>query len=65
VIWSSRGLPRLGRRRNAENAFAFEYDLVADSTLATQLSTAVLLGQLDHLHTDVNDVADFDGTEKA
>ena len=46
-------------------AFAVEHDLIADATLATQPDAAVLLGQLDHLHADVDDVANFDRTEKA
>ena len=38
--------------------------MVADPTLAMQPDTALLLGQLGHLDADVNDVADFDRTEK-
>jgi hypothetical protein len=57
-------MPRLGRRGNAENAFAVKHDHIPDATFAMQADAAVLLGQFDHLHTDVDDVADFDRTEK-
>jgi hypothetical protein len=57
--------PWLGRRRNAKSAFAVKYDLVADAALAMQPHAAVLLGQFHHLHTDVDDVANFNRPEKA
>src|ERR1700722_13078105 len=63
--WSSGGGLKLGRRRNAENALAIEDDLIADPTLAMQSDAAVLLGQLDHLHAHVDDIADLDRTKKA
>ncbi len=65
LIRSWRGMPRLGRRRNAENAFAIKHDLIADATLAMQSDASILLGQFNHLYAHVDDVPDFDRAEEA
>ena len=64
-IRSTRGMLRLWRRGNAEDAFSVKDDLIADAALAMQSDAASFLRQLDNLHADVDVVPDFDRSEKA
>ena len=60
-----RGVTQVFEGRRVFENLTVEDNLVADATLAMQPDAPALLGQLDHLHADVDDVPDFDGTEKA